>query len=402
MKKVFKPFWSYDVAKTEEWLSGMAKNGYHLVDFNRWTRCFFFQQGEPKKIIFRIAYDKTGGDSLSNSLTNEGWTKVIRRGNWHIIANEKPREEIKTASVREGIIKRNRIIKYIFIGLLIYLSSIVVVNLGMLGLATISDVPVEVVESPLWILTYTFFGAVIATIVLAIYSIIKINKTNKDLIMEKPKGLQGGGDPLEGRLSKTKEKLLKRSGQLVVKRKPGWMYAPDKLENWLEAMEEQGLNLYRVGKLGTTFFFLKGSPRKVSYCADYQNLGNESYLDFHREAGWKSVYISYSSLQKWTIWGREYSEGEEKPQIYSDRSHLLKHAKKVAIAYTILFFPLVAMYLLNIGLFFSVILNNNPSKLDLTNMIMFVFLIFIFGSFIVRTWLYYFRQKNLMDYILKD
>jgi uncharacterized protein YehS (DUF1456 family) len=45
------------------------------------------------------------------------------------------------------------------------------------------------------------------------------------------------------RLSREKEKQLKQSGQMVVKRKFGWMYAPDNLEKWLEKMEELGFNL---------------------------------------------------------------------------------------------------------------------------------------------------------------
>ena len=58
MMKVFRPFWSYDVKKTELWLSYMAKKGYFLVELNRWTRCFFFRQGESKSITYRIGYDK--------------------------------------------------------------------------------------------------------------------------------------------------------------------------------------------------------------------------------------------------------------------------------------------------------------------------------------------------------
>lgn len=394
MLKVFRPFWSYDVQKTEEWLSAMAENGYFFVKLNRMTRFFFFQKGEPKLVIYRITYDKTSAVSLPNSLLIEGWTKVIQRGNWYVISNEKPHKEIKTSSVREGIIKRNRLIMYAFIGVLIYLSSIIIINLGIMGLTWFNDIPVEVEESPLWIIAYTMLGVVIGIIVLAIYSVIKINRTNKNLLLEKPRKFQSGENSLAGRYGREKEKQLKRSGQMVVKRKLAWMYAPDKLEKWLETMEEKGLNLYRVSRTGTTFYFMEGKSRKVSYCADYQNISDERYFDFHRDAGWKSVFLSYSALQKWTIWGREYTDGEEKPQLYSDKSHLLKHAGRIAIAYTILFSPLVIMYLLNIGMFFDLSLNNNPTKLSVTNMVMFAISIFIFGSFIVRTWLYYMRIKR--------
>lgn len=399
MMKVFRPFWSYDIKKTEVWLSGMAKKGYFLVGLNRWTRCFFFRQGKSKSLTYRIGYDKLHGSSLSRSLLEEGWIAVLQSGKWSVMSNEKPLEQIKTSSVREGIIKRNRTIVYIFSGILIYLTGIALSNLTMMSFSLFQDGSVEVVESPLWILTYSLLGFAIAIFVLSIYSVFKINKTNKYLISEKNIKLQGVNH-MEGRLSKEKEKQLKRSGQMVVKRKLGWMYSPDRIEKWLETMEELGLNLYRVSGTGTAFYFIIGSPRKVSYCADYQNISDESYFDMHRDAGWKSAFSSYSSLQRWTIWSREFSEGEERPQIYSDKTHHLKHARRIAIAYTILFLPMVIMYILNIGLFIGMMFNNGTTRLSLLNTVMFLFCIFFFGSFTVRTWLYYMRLRKRYDFQL--
>ncbi|MFD0953375.1 DUF2812 domain-containing protein [Virgibacillus natechei] len=57
MVKIFLPFWSYDVEKTEEWLSSVAKQGYHLVKINTWTRQFYFEEGAPKTITYRIGFD---------------------------------------------------------------------------------------------------------------------------------------------------------------------------------------------------------------------------------------------------------------------------------------------------------------------------------------------------------
>lgn len=396
MIKVFRPFWSYDVRKTEIWLSDMAKKGYLLVGLNRFTRCFFFRQGQSKSLTYRIGYDKTRGSSLSKSLLNEGWINVLRKGNWYVISNEKSLEQIKTSSVREGIIKRNRTIMYIFSGLLIYLTAIAIFNLVMISLTLFQNVTVEVVESPMWILTYSLLVVAIAIYVLSIYSVIKINKTNKYLINEKTNKPQGGNLIL-GRLSKEKEKQLKLSGQMIVKRKFGWMYSPDRLEKWLETMEKLGYNLYRVSRTGTAFYFIISSPRQVSYCVDYQNISDESYYDVHRDAGWNNVFSSYSSLQKWTIWSREYSEGEERPQIYSDRFHHLKHAKRVAITYTILFLPLVIMYIFNVWLFIGEMSNNGTTRMSLINTILFLFCIFVFGSFTVRTWLYYTRLRKRYD-----
>ncbi|MGP7815752.1 DUF2812 domain-containing protein [Niallia sp. 01092] len=394
MIKVFRPFWSYDVSKTEAWLSSMAKKGYLLVGLNRWTRCFFFRQDKSKSITYRIGYDKIKGVSLSTSLLEEDWVKVIQSGNWYVTSNEQPIEQIKTSSVRDGIIKHNRKIMYIFSAVLIYFLLNLTFIISTIGISLFQNASGKVDESPLWILTYTFFGMEIALIILSIYSVIKINKMNKYLIREKASTLQTKNN-MERRLNKEKEKQLKRSGQMIVKRKFGWWYSPDKLEKWLETMEQRGYNLYRVNRRGTAFYFMIGSPRKVSYCADYQNISNESYFDMHRDAGWKSVFMSTSSLQKWTIWSREYAEGEERPQIYSDKSFHLKQARKVAITYTSMFFPIVILYIFIIA---KIVIHGSTS-LNLTNTVLILWCIFVFGSFTLRTWLYYMRIKKRYNFI---
>ncbi|WP_445506129.1 DUF2812 domain-containing protein [Niallia sp. 03190] len=213
MIKVFRPFWSYYVSKTEAWLSSMAKKGYLLVGLNRWTRCFFFRQDKSKSITYRIGYDKIKGVSLSTSLLEEDWVKVIQSGNWYVISNEKPLNQIKTSTVRDGIIKHNKKIMFVFTGILIYFLFQVSFSLLIMGIALLSGASGEVVESPLWILTYIFWGIEIALIILSIYSVIKIKKTNKYLISEKA----STKNMMEKRLPKEKEKQLKRSGQMIVK-----------------------------------------------------------------------------------------------------------------------------------------------------------------------------------------
>jgi hypothetical protein len=393
MSKVFRPFWSYDVEKTEEWLSAMAEKGLFLVKLNRWKRIFLFSKGVPKKITYRINYVKIRGESLSKSLLDGGWEKVLHCGKWQVCSNGNTIEQVKTFPVREGVIKHNRKIMYIFYSVLIYLSWIAFFNIALISYSFFQNVPINVVESPLWILTYTFIGIAIIIFMLAAYSVGKIKKTNKHLI-NKEQYKPHVGNNIGGRLSKEKEKSLKFSGQLVVKRKFGWMYAPDRLEKWLVTMEEQGLNLYRVSKTGTAFYFIKGSPRRISYCVDYQNISSESYFDFFRSAGWMSVFISLSSLQKWTIWSREYSEIEEQPQIYSDKTNHLKHARRIATAYSLLFLPMIIMSMLNLGIVIEEISNSNMSKLNMLTIVLYVICLIIFGSYTARTWLYYIRLKN--------
>ncbi|OAB29966.1 hypothetical protein PMSD_19315 [Paenibacillus macquariensis subsp. defensor] len=398
--KVFRPFWSYDVHKTEEWLSSMAEKGYYLVKLNRGTRYFFFIKGDPKTITYRFVYDKIQPDSLPKALLDEGWTKISQSRHWYVIGNEKPLELIKTSPVREGIIKHNRLIMYIFGSISIYLTTMTILFVGIISLFSFSqNEPLrageQVGKSPYWILTYIYFSAVLALWILASYSVIKINKTNKDLTRENiPLHNLHGVDQAEIRRSKSEEKQLKRSGQMVVKRKFGWMYAPDKLEHWLETMEEQGYHLYRLSKAGTTFYFIIGSPRKVSYCADFQNTTDESYNNIHRESGWKSVFISNSPFLKWTLWSRRYSEGEERPQIYSEKSHHLKYAKRIALTYSCLFLPSILIYTLNIKLSMESTFDNNLDTLQIISTISLTFAVLTFGSFLARTWLYYMRLRK--------
>jgi len=173
------------------------------------------------------------------------------------------------------------------------------------------------------------------------------------------------------------------------------MYSPDKLEQWLEQMAAEGNRLHRVNKLGTTFYFLKGEPQKVKFSADYQNLSNDSYFDIHREAGWKDEYRSGSALQKWTIWSKPYEEGETAPNMYSDKTHKLKHARKVAFSYTMLFLPMVLLYLFIISMNIGYTLRSEEGWNILNkNTIMFFVCIMMFGTFIARSWMYYFRLRR--------
>ena len=269
----------------------MAENGYKLVKLNRWTRCFFFCQDEPKMMAYRIGFDKIQGTTLPYSLLNDDWVKVTQNGNWYFLSNEKHPEQIKTSPVRDGIIKHNRIIMYIFTGIFVYLTAIALFNLAIMGSALFANVPVEVEPSPLWILTYTALAIAIGVYILSLYLIIKIKKSNGDLSRGNQRETHGL-KVTEERWSKEEEKQLKRTGHMVVKRKFGWMFSPDKLEIWLEKMEELGFNLYRIGSGGKAFYFIKGNPRKVRYCAIYSNLSNESFFDFIRETEWSQVYVT--------------------------------------------------------------------------------------------------------------
>jgi hypothetical protein len=228
-----------------------------------------------------------------------------------------------------------------------------------------------------------------------IYSVWKIKKTNKALSTENPSTYMAPYTLEKKNLTKAEEKLLKSEGLLIKRRKFGWMYSPDKLEKWLEQMAAEGNRLHRVNRLGTTFYFLKGEPQQIKYSADYQNLSNDSYFEIHRQAGWKDVFSSKAALQKWTIWSKEYEGGETAPALYSEQTHKLKQAKKVALSYTALFLPLVLMYIYIASLnTFYIFRNGGEWSIVNSNTIMFFICILLFGTYITKTWMYYFRLRR--------
>ncbi|MGM0837263.1 MAG: DUF2812 domain-containing protein [Bacillota bacterium] len=395
MKTVCKPLWSYDVPKTEKWLSEQAKAGYHLKELHRFKRGFTFTKGEAKEVTYRIGYDKIQTATLSQTLRKEAWEKVTQSGKWYVIANERPQAEVTTSTSRDGIIKRNNYIMYTFIAILIYFTCMTMMNVAIFSTVFFSGGEVEVVESPFWIITYLVAALATAFCLFMIYSVWKIKTTNKALSTENQATFTGHHTLEKKSLTKAEEKQLKREGLLIKRFKFGWMYSPDKLEQWLERMATEGNRLYRVHKLGTIFYFLKGESQKVKFSADYQNLSNDSYFEIHRQAGWKDEYRSGSALQKWTIWSKPYEEGETAPTMYSDKIHKLKHARKVAFSYSMLFLPLVLWYLFIVSMNIGNLLRNEEGWTILnTNTVMFFFCIMMFGTFIARSWMYYFRLRR--------
>ncbi|WP_461179134.1 DUF2812 domain-containing protein [Virgibacillus ainsalahensis] len=385
MKKVFTPFWSYDVEKTEEWLSFMAAQGFVFIKFNPWSRKFYFEEGTPKQMTYTIGFDKTFG-VLPTALADEGWQEVFNHRNWYVIANEKPVEDIKSEPVREGIINHNRKIMYIYGGILFYMIFTSLFPIFMTALMLFSaDGTITIHGSPMWFVTI-----IVSLIIwsLTIYSTVKIYKTNKRL------GAGTAKPAFDTSINRLEEKELKKSGRMIVKRKIGWMYGPDKLEKWLESMEEQGFHLYRVNKAGITFFFIKGNPRKVSYCADYQNTTNQGYFDMHREAGWQLMYTNHSLLNKWSIWAQAYKEREVRPELYSDSEHMLRHARRVAITYSALYIPLLVLYIGIIILNINLAAKYGVDKTDVMMFIIFGLVLVEFGIFIIKSLCYYKRVKK--------
>lgn len=256
-----------------------------------------------------------------------------------------------------------------------------------------SSESVYIEESPLWMITYIMFTLFLLLWGFFLYLMIRSKRSNKRILNHTVAKMDNDVLLEKNEATIRKEKDLKRR-KLIVKRKLGWMYAPDKLEKWLERMEGKGYNLHRVSKWGTTFYFSNGRPRNISYCLEYQNIANENAWKLHVDAGWEMVFATKSSLQKWMIWSKEYADDEEKPKIYTEKETKLMHARKIAITYSAIFTPLVLLYLYLVQNYFRNAFITGLDYLAIFNTFMFIVLIFIFSSYCLRSWLYYMRLKN--------
>ncbi|UQZ36103.1 hypothetical protein C2I18_22765 [Paenibacillus sp. PK3_47] len=381
MKTVIKPFWSYDLPGTEAWLASMAGEGWRLDSWNTKLRRFSFRKDNSVSATYQISYDSSGNSSLASFLAAEGWTIDLQGGRWSVLRNEREPGRINAYPSRKGIIRRNRMISYFFMGTMIYLSAIAVLPLIIISLSLFRSATLQIEKSPMWWITFAAAVLGIALFILAVYSIHKIRTVNKTLLPEQ-------------QIYRDKAAVREPSGPQSVRLKLGWMYSPDKLEKWLEDKERQGWNLYKVGRWGTLFFFSKGSPRRMNYHADYQIVADEGSVELHTSAGWTKAYSSPSSLQKWTIWRRESAEGEAQTQLYSDKLHLLKHARKIALSYTLLFLPMLLLYTYNLSAFVERIVKEGFTTFGMWNTLLLFISILAFGSFTGRTWLYYRRLKK--------
>ncbi len=387
IKKVFRPFWSFDVEKTEEWLSSMASKGLHFVKIQPLSSYFVFEMGNPKEVQYRIGYDKNQNVSLPSALVNDGWMKLFKLRNWYILINEQPLDQIKTFPHHEGVINHNRNVMHVCAAISSYLvfSFLFFFSVTMY-MIFFAKAPVTFVGSPYW--AVSIFVWLVGFLIL--YGVIKLYRSNQRF--------SGGlvNQKKEPSIIYEEAKRMKQSGELIVKRRFAWRYSPDKLEDWLEQMELEGYNLYSISKSGTTFVFIKGQARKVRYCIDFQNTVNQSYFHMHEESGWKLVFKSHSLWTKWNIWAFEYEKDAYRPQIYSDKLTQLKHARRITIMHLALLIPILLLV--------AMVLRNDPEPFSYTNQIFTWILWLVFGLGLilnglnaVQSMLYYFRVKKSLQ-----
>jgi hypothetical protein len=97
----------------------------------------------------------------------------------------------------------------------------------------------------------------------------------------------------------------------------GWEI--EKMENWMEEMEQKGWTLFKYDFTMMRFQFKKEESRKVRYCFDYQSNVGADYFDIFSDDGWELVN---ETISPWYIWRKSYDD--KKPRIYTDTRSLIE------------------------------------------------------------------------------
>jgi len=359
MKSVkFRPFWSYDVLKTQEWLNTQSKKGYHFVSFHPIFRTFSFLKGNSANNKYIIIYDKgRNGFPGYVSKTND-YEGIYHTNNYSVLVQKA--EEPEYYPSYDQLLSKNQNIKYVagmilLVQLLLYILPVSMILISALsGNLTIEYEPGGI-SAPAT--TQELFEGLFVLIFLLLslfaqvwlfYSYFKLRRSNKKL--EKLCGEDVELSltvPTNTILSKEDIKKLKRQKKLVRKMRPAWFYSPDTYETWLEEMESQGFNLVRMSKIGNSFYFIKGTPRNMKYHVDYQLKKNPRYFKVNEESGWKLFFTSVTRYFAISVWGQEYTDVE--PEYYSDQENKVKHAKRFMLSYIAWLLPMSFLYFIMFG-----------------------------------------------------
>lgn len=370
--KKWRPLWSYDVEKTERWLSEMTLDGNRLIHVNRQSRMFVFEKAEGDAADYRIVYDKAQSE-LSKVLVEVGWENELVVGHWKFMKNGQDR--IRAYPSREGILKRNRLHGYL-ITILAILNAIPLSSMTIVLLPLLFGFPGEIVGSPLWALTGLFAAQGIATIVLAFYLNIKLKSFERDHFETEP--------DIEGEAEKT-----------FVKRKIGWRDAPDLLEKWLANMAAQGNHLVRVTGSGTRFHFAKGEAEKTAYVHDFQLKVAPSYYAIHKDAGWQLIFTSSFPFMKHTLWAKSYVAGEEIPRLTYDKTEQKAQVRKVLSMNILYLVYVVAILSFALRTNITVMQGYERSLVNQTLVGLLIVMTIVPVYITVRTVLYYRRMRNV-------
>ena len=326
IKRVFRPFWKYNVVATESWLAGMAMAGFLLqsVDYRR--RLFIFEEREPQKLIYRIDYSEA--EKITPTLEKEGWREFNSRKGWSILSNANPKPALFPP--REGVIAKTRtLLTLSFILLLLAGTYLLIAATGLLTMiistARGDSFTIERIPAPYPILDLVPCAAMTSAILFLTWIIFTFIRTRRSLT-----GLSArAGYTLYPGLIKVANPLLQvpaNSKNLVKMIRWFWSYSPGRLSAWLEYQASRGMLLKRVHK--NSFYFKEGPPRRMKYFIDAHKNIAPGYFDIHTQAGFTLVSDLPQQFGRIFIWSKEQAADAVVQGLYLDREGQLAHAKR--------------------------------------------------------------------------
>ena len=155
-------------------------------------------------------------------------------------------------------------------------------------------------------------------------------------------------------------------------------------------MQLKGHNLHKINKIGSTFYFRKGKPRKVKYIADYQSKTDNMYYEIYKQDNWRLLYNSFGNIFKCSVWSKEYEN--EVPEIYTDAKEINKQAKSVLIVHSVLYLPIIFIYAYTVMIDISNYMNKRIDNLSIS--MLSIVLVIEFSIFYINIFRYYLRTKK--------
>lgn len=327
IKRVFRPFWSYDVIATEQWLTDMAASGLLLRSVNFRQRIFTFEAAQPQSAVYRIDFDKQQ-QGISQTLANAGWSAVDQNCRWVIYANREP--EIFLFPQRERVINKTRSMFKLSSILLMVVGFYLLTTVGVTVLVLGGNAETTYVPAPYPKLDYVPYLLVVLNLSFLawiIYTFIKTRKTLQRLSA-------AAGYSVDPTLLDIPNQRIQKPNDLsslikIRKMQMFWIYNLDPTTEWLEAQAAQGLLLKHIHK--NHFFFEKGQPRRVKYFFDTQQNVTEGYFDIHSQAGFNLLFDSRLQFGRLILWSKEYKQSQQGPKMFSDKTERLACAKRLLV-----------------------------------------------------------------------
>jgi len=129
-KRAFRPFWSYDVVKTEKWLSQMHADGYALLRINFAARLFYFEETVPAAVFYRIVLEKKSNGVPPIYLENNIYAAVCSSPNYYVIRTQETEPEASPSY--GGFLSQNKKIKFVVGIILLFVVMLLGMNLWIL------------------------------------------------------------------------------------------------------------------------------------------------------------------------------------------------------------------------------------------------------------------------------